>query len=277
MSASSLKAMASRWPSSAHSFARCCPRAAPTSTSTTTTKKASSFSTTTAAAARPVCLAQTALRPQQYTAVVVARSAQGGVATRARPSSIVSSAARCFSSSSRTYAAAASASSSSSSSGASSSSANPSKLDWNSFFKLRLRRRRIQLIFSVGAGVLGGAAGAIILSTGMAEPLVMQIPLDPFVTLGLMTLACAGMGWLVGPSIGNQVFYLLNHRYKAQMIQKEVEFFARVKKNRVDPSNSSAGNPVPDFYGEKIQSVAGYRQWLKDQRAFNKKKTANFV
>jgi len=77
----------------------------------------------------------------------------------------------------------------------------------------------------------------------MAEPLVMQIPLDPFVTLGLMTLACAGMGWLVGPSIGNQVFYLLNHRYKAQMIQKEVEFFARVKKNRVDPSNSSAGNP----------------------------------
>lgn len=35
--------------------------------------------------------------------------------------------------------------------------------------------------------------------------------------------------------------------------------------------------PVPDFYGEKIQSVAGYRQWLKDQRAFTKKKTANFV
>lgn len=30
---------------------------------------------------------------------------------------------------------------------------------------------------------------------------------------------------------------------------------------------------VPDFYGEKISSVAGYRQWLKDQRAFNKKRT----
>lgn len=34
---------------------------------------------------------------------------------------------------------------------------------------------------------------------------------------------------------------------------------------------------VPDFYGEKIQSVAGYRRWLKDQRAFNRKKTAAFV
>lgn len=57
------------------------------------------------------------------------------------------------------------------------------------------------------------------------------------------------------------------------MTAKEAEFFARIKKNRVDPAVSSAGNPVPDFYGEKIQSVSGYRQWLKDQRAFNKKRT----
>lgn len=57
------------------------------------------------------------------------------------------------------------------------------------------------------------------------------------------------------------------------VVQKESQFFARIKKNRVDPSNSSTGNPVPDFYGEKISSVAGYRQWLKDQRAYNKKRT----
>ncbi|GAO13202.1 hypothetical protein UVI_02025520 [Ustilaginoidea virens] len=160
---------------------------------------------------------------------------------------------------------------------ASSAASSKSTLDWDSFFKLRLRRRRLQLLFSVTTGVLGGAGGAVLLSTGLAEPVVMQIPLDPFVTLGLMTLACAGMGWLAGPSIGNQVFYLMNHRFKTQMMQKESEFFARVKKNRVDPTNSSAGNPVPDFYGEKIQSVSGYRQWLKDQRAFNKKKTRAFV
>jgi len=62
-------------------------------------------------------------------------------------------------------------------------------------------------------------------------------------------------------------------RLLSTSIQKESQFFARIKKNRVDPSSSSTGNPVPDFYGEKIQSVAGYRQWLKDQRAFNKKRT----
>ncbi|PHH69231.1 hypothetical protein CDD83_5785 [Cordyceps sp. RAO-2017] len=142
---------------------------------------------------------------------------------------------------------------------------------------MRLRRRRIQIGFSVATGLAGGVAGAAALSSGLAEPLVMQIPLDPFFTLGLMTLACVGMGWLIGPSIGGQVFYLLNRQYKGQIMQKESEFFARIKNNRADPSNSSAGNPVPDFYGEKIQSVSGYRRWLKDQRAFNKKKTANFV
>ncbi|EHK50420.1 hypothetical protein TRIATDRAFT_297200 [Trichoderma atroviride IMI 206040] len=150
-------------------------------------------------------------------------------------------------------------------------------LDWDSFFKLRLRRRRIQLLFSVATGLLGGAVGTVVLAEGFAEPLVAQVPLDPFFTLGIMTMACAGMGWLVGPTLGNQVFYIINRRFKTQMLQKEGEFFARVKRHRADPTNSSAGNPVPDFYGEKIQSVAGYRRWLKDQRAFNKKKSASFV
>lgn len=83
----------------------------------------------------------------------------------------------------------------------------------------------------------------MLLSTGVAEPVIGQIPLDPILTLGLMTFACVGMGWLVGPSIGSQVFYALNRRHKKQMTQKEAQFFARIKKHRVDPSNSSAGNP----------------------------------
>jgi len=31
-------------------------------------------------------------------------------------------------------------------------------------------------------------------------------------------------------------------------------------------------NPVPDYYGEKIGSVADFRNWMKDQRAYNKKR-----
>ncbi|KAI9903755.1 hypothetical protein N3K66_000284 [Trichothecium roseum] len=150
-------------------------------------------------------------------------------------------------------------------------------LQWNDFFQLRLKRRRIQVFFSGVGAVGGGTLGAGLVASGLAEPLAAQLPLDPFVSMGLMTLACAVMGWLAGPSLGGQVFYLLNGRVKPKMKEKEAEFFARVRKHRVDPANSGAGNPVPDFYGEKIQSVAGYRRWLKDQRAFNKKKTSNFV
>jgi import inner membrane translocase subunit TIM23 len=53
--------------------------------------------------------------------------------------------------------------------------------------------------------------------------------------------------------------------------QKDSAFFNRIKRHRVDPSVSSLANPPPDYYGEKIGSVAGYRRWLKDQRAFNLK------
>lgn len=120
---------------------------------------------------------------------------------------------------------------------------NDAPLDWNSFFKLRVKRRRVQLLFSFTSGMLGGGFGAVALSAGLAEPIVTQIPLDPIVTLGLMTFACSGLGWLIGPSIGSQAFYLTHRKWKKQMTQKEVEFFTRIKKHRVNPTNSSASNP----------------------------------
>jgi import inner membrane translocase subunit TIM23 len=59
-------------------------------------------------------------------------------------------------------------------------------------------------------------------------------------------------------------------------LQKEKEFFDRIRQYRVDPSTNSISNPVPDYYGEKIGSVKGYRAWLKDQRAYNRKRR-NFI
>jgi len=115
-----------------------------------------------------------------------------------------------------------------------------------------------------------GGAQAIAVSD--MDSLVAQIPLDPFITLGLLTFTCGGLGWLLGPIVGTGVFNLANAKHRGEMILKEKEFYDRVKKYRVDPSASSMANPVPDYYGEKISSVAGYRQWLKDQRAFNKKR-----
>ncbi|KKA29662.1 hypothetical protein TD95_002813 [Thielaviopsis punctulata] len=147
-------------------------------------------------------------------------------------------------------------------------------LDWNSFFKLRKTRRRWQLLFS-GVGFLAaGSSGAVALANGLGGELMAQVPLDPMITMGLVTSSAASLGWLMGPSVGSRVFYWLNRQVTPQFMLKENNFFARIKRHRVDPSSSSAGNPVPDFYGEKISSVTGYRHWLKDQRAFNKKRTS---
>ncbi|KAI3397644.1 hypothetical protein diail_10515 [Diaporthe ilicicola] len=90
-------------------------------------------------------------------------------------------------------------------------------LDWNSFFQLRKTRRRWQVGFSVLSSLGCGTAGALVLGSGAADPLTGQIPLDPILTLGLITLGCIAMGWVVGPSLGNAVFYLIKRKYKAPM------------------------------------------------------------
>ncbi|TVY22148.1 Presequence translocated-associated motor subunit pam17, mitochondrial [Lachnellula hyalina] len=147
------------------------------------------------------------------------------------------------------------------------------RLSWNTFFTLRKTRRRYQLGSSITTSLTSFVGGAEILLASDMDSLVSQFPLDPFITLGIITFLCGGAGWLVGPIVGTSMFNWRNRGVRDQMDQKEREFYRRIKKFRVDPSASSAANPVPDYYGEKIGSVADYRQWLKDQRAFNRKRS----
>ncbi|KAI6247039.1 Presequence translocated-associated motor subunit pam17, mitochondrial [Erysiphe necator] len=157
------------------------------------------------------------------------------------------------------------------------SSTNSSELilDWNTFFQLRKKRRWYQQFFSFTTS-LGGVIGAtqILMHSDLEAFLsITQISLDPFITLGLMTFTCGGLGWLLGPVAGTILFNWKNRTLRAQIEKREKEFYKRVRRHRVDPSNSSMANPVPDYYGEKVSSVQDYRQWLKDCRAFNKKRT----
>lgn len=208
--------------------------------------------------------AVTSLFPRQF-AVKAPRSlctASASPALRSRP------AAQCCQFVARRHASSAAAAAS-----APPSASSTPGLDWNSFFTLRKTRRRYQLACSVITMMVGGSIAGLVLINVDVE-FLGKLPLDPFITLGLITMSSAALGWLAGPSLGSTLFYMVKRGVKTPMATKEVEFFARVKKNRVDPSVSSVGNPVPDYYGEKISSVAGYRQWLKDQRAFNKKRTS---
>ncbi|KAK6509018.1 TIM23 complex component [Arthrobotrys musiformis] len=145
-------------------------------------------------------------------------------------------------------------------------------LDWNTFLKLRKQKRRYNLAGSIVCSMLTSTIGLNILGTQEIDPSKMIWGLDPLMVLGIGLIACGATGWLIGPVAGTQAFKVANRRWMGEITKKEKEFFAHIKKNRVDPSFQSFSNPVPDYYGEKIGSLSQYRQWLKDQRAYNRKR-----
>ncbi|EXJ79343.1 hypothetical protein A1O3_08845 [Capronia epimyces CBS 606.96] len=161
---------------------------------------------------------------------------------------------------------------------ASTTSASPSSsssiLDWNTFFRLRTSRRRYALTSSILTSVASTAAAVVTFSEvpAVADNITKLIPTDPFISMGVATFGATFLGWLIGPAFGNTIWRLLHRSRLPEFTIKERAFFERIKKHRVNPTGASTNNPVPDFYGEKVNSVAGYRRWLKDQRAFNRKR-----
>lgn len=91
-----------------------------------------------------------------------------------------------------------------------------SKLDWNSFFKLRASRRRYSLASSILSSMACTVVGVQVLSAQDLEHMGAQVMgLDPFIVLGMATAACGAAGWLIGPFLGNAVWGLVNRRYRA--------------------------------------------------------------
>ncbi|KAF4309477.1 Mitochondrial import protein Pam17 [Botryosphaeria dothidea] len=226
---------------------------------------------TAAAAVRP--RAATAVRPCLSSSCYSTKAA----ATHPRPSQLLKlptgspiAAARCSTASAPRCSSSITARLISSTRSARAAEANT--LTWNRFLALRKTRRRLSLFCSIAAAIASTAVGVnLVLGYDVDSLGAQTFGLDPFIVMGLSTVACGCVGWLLGPAIGDGMFRLVYRKIGRQIVEKEKQFFQRIKKFRVDPTQSSLNNPVPDFYGEKIGSVADYRRWLKDQRAFNLK------
>ncbi|KAF2157122.1 Pam17-domain-containing protein [Myriangium duriaei CBS 260.36] len=151
-------------------------------------------------------------------------------------------------------------------------------ITWDEFLKLRRRRRYVNLVASVGTAVGSVAAAVPVAMQYEVEDRIASVTgLDPFIAFGLMITAVGGFGWLMGPFVGNAGFLLWNRSIRGEIAKRERDFYNHIRRFRADPTSSSVSNPVPDYYGEKITSVADYRRWLKDQRAFNRKKSKNLL
>ncbi|EPY51002.1 TIM23 translocase complex-associated motor subunit Pam17 [Schizosaccharomyces cryophilus OY26] len=141
-------------------------------------------------------------------------------------------------------------------------------LNWPTFLKLRKSRRRFETFTSIPTAALGLGVGSSYFMTRAVDPTVTMMGLDMFTIYVLATIASGALGWLIGPSIGRQVWTLINRKQADQIACREEEFYKHLKKNRVIPSMESYSNPIPDYYGEKIFSLSDYRRWLRDQKAY---------
>ncbi|KAI8393969.1 mitochondrial import protein Pam17-domain-containing protein [Radiomyces spectabilis] len=142
---------------------------------------------------------------------------------------------------------------------------------WNDYFKLRSKRRVYE--------TLSYAPSTIIPAVG-AGAYFLQLQVDPTGSImGMHPLAAAAVGvfgagfggFLAGPVFADAFFKLLNRKYVPEMDQRDKEFYEHIKRNRADARLNSIRNPVPDYYGEKIKSVADYRSWLRKQREHYRK------
>ncbi|CAD0111632.1 unnamed protein product [Aureobasidium uvarum] len=166
------------------------------------------------------------------------------------------------------------ASSAASTSTTSSQSQTP-QLTWDEFLKLRRTRRFINL----GSSALSGAASVAVAVPAFAEFEIENIGaqmtgLDPMFIIGGSLMGVGAVGWLLGPFLGTAFFNIWKGSLRKEFAR---DFYSHIKRFRADPASSSVNNPVPDYYGEKINSVADYRRWLKDQRAFTRKKNKNLL
>ncbi|KAF1949629.1 mitochondrial import protein Pam17, partial [Byssothecium circinans] len=155
-------------------------------------------------------------------------------------------------------------------------SSNPrTQLTWNDFLALRRTRRKISVVTSGVTSIATLYYGLrVFIENGYDASLSASLGLDPLMVTGLSSFGMLAAGWLIGPVFGGAIFSLRYRANRGEIQRKEREFYNRIKSHRVDPTSSSMANPVPDYYGEKIGSVADYRRWLKDQRAFNLKRGA---
>lgn len=164
---------------------------------------------------------------------------------------------------------------------------------WDDYFKLRAKRRKYEIASYLPCTLVPVAGTGSYFMTMQIDPLSTIMGMDPIMaaclatvgavsTLALITwllhgdslemCACQGFcGYLAGPVFGDALFKVMNQKYVRAMDTRDKDFYDHIKRNRSSARLNSIRNPVPDYYGEKINSVSDYRSWLRKQREHYRK------
>ncbi|KAH9921554.1 mitochondrial import protein Pam17 [Epithele typhae] len=147
----------------------------------------------------------------------------------------------------------------------------PETLPWQEYLAIRKRKRRWEMAVTIPSTIAGFMGGIAYFGTIEADPTKPIFNIDPMFVYGGATLGCAGLGYLIGPVIGSNIWRTTHRRLMKLIEKRDKQFHEHIVRNRVDPTRQSATNPVPDYYGPEDGSLHDYRQWLRDQAKFRRK------
>ena len=139
------------------------------------------------------------------------------------------------------------------------------ELNWAQYLKLRKSKRTVGILTSIPTTLVGLSSGVNYFASIEAEPTALILGLEPVYAYGIATVACIGAGYLAGPILGNQIWQLFNRRILTSMEAKDkgaylilrtctpaharcTDFYAHIKRNRVDPSRQSVSNVSPSYH-----------------------------
>ncbi|KAJ3128153.1 TIM23 complex component [Nowakowskiella sp. JEL0407] len=147
------------------------------------------------------------------------------------------------------------------------------QVTWTDFLAARRSKRLWERIGSGTFATVGLIGGGIyfffIAEIDPFQPRVFGV-LDAGTAYTAAPFLVAAIAGTVGLSLGGLLWRAFQKSNFLKLIDlKEKEFFKRIAQNRPKELRSSGiNNPVPDYYGEKITSVAEYRAWLRKQRKY---------
>ncbi|CDH52390.1 pam17p [Lichtheimia corymbifera JMRC:FSU:9682] len=142
---------------------------------------------------------------------------------------------------------------------------------WDDYFKLRAKRRKYEIASYLPCTLVPVAGTGSYFMTMQIDPLSTIMGMDPIMAACLATVGAGFCGYLAGPVFGDALFKVMNQKYVRAMDTRDKDFYDHIKRNRSSARLNSIRNPVPDYYGEKINSVSDYRSWLRKQREHYRK------
>ncbi|EIN07070.1 Pam17-domain-containing protein [Punctularia strigosozonata HHB-11173 SS5] len=153
----------------------------------------------------------------------------------------------------------------------STTSESSESLTWPEYLRIRANKRKWEMATTIPSTLFAFAGALGYFGNLETDPTKPIFGIDPMFFYGFSSVGIGGLGYLVGPSIGSTCWRLTHRRIMPLYEARDKEFYRHLVNNRVDPSAQSTSNPVPDYYGEKIGSLQGYRQWLRDQARYRRK------